>query len=319
MTALGAYSKGVHEIAPRTFAYLQPDGSWGYSNAGLVVGNGSTLLVDTLFSIELTAEMLADLRREVQGLDSIEWLVNTHANGDHCYGNELVHGSTIVSSRSTAEDISHDDPAILQGALDNAETLGEVGSYFRHCFGSFDFNGVHITAPTLTFDGSLSLDVGGRLVELIELGPAHTSGDVVVHVPDVEVLYAGDLLFIGGTPIVWVGPIAHWIDACDAMVALNPKVVVPGHGPICDSAGIIQVRDYLEFVLEQSSRRLARGMDPWDAALDIELGSFSSWLDFERISVNVAMAYHELDATHWPAVSAIEGFTSMSRYLARNG
>jgi len=122
-------------------------------------------------------------------------------------------------------------------------------------------------------------------------------------------------LFIGGTPIVWAGPISHWIEACDAMTALAPRVVVPGHGPITDVSGISDVRDYLEFVLESSRACHERGMDPWDAAVEMPLGQYEQLLDAERIAVNVAMAYHEIDPDQWPVVSAIDGFTAMSRYV----
>src|SRR5580658_2181388 len=85
-----AYDKGLHEVADGVWAYLQPDGGWGWSNAGLVTGGGHALLVDTLFDLKLTAEMLDDMRRTTPEATRIGTVVNTHANGDHCFGNELV-------------------------------------------------------------------------------------------------------------------------------------------------------------------------------------------------------------------------------------
>ena len=80
------YSKGLHELGDNCFAYLQPDGGWGWSNAGLVVGDGQSLLVDTLFDTKLTAAMLDTMATHTVAAP-IDSLVNTHANGDHCYGN----------------------------------------------------------------------------------------------------------------------------------------------------------------------------------------------------------------------------------------
>ena len=87
-----AYEKGLQEIADGIWAYLQPDGGWGWSNAGLVTGGEASLLVDTLFDLRLTAEMLAAMRRVTPAAEHIGTVVNTHANGDHCYGNALVAG-----------------------------------------------------------------------------------------------------------------------------------------------------------------------------------------------------------------------------------
>ena len=93
------------------FAYLQPDGGWGWSNAGLVVGDDDSLLVDTLFDLKLTAEMLERCRRHRHQADRT--LVNTHANGDHCYGNQLVTGAEVIASEASAAEMAELPPAML--------------------------------------------------------------------------------------------------------------------------------------------------------------------------------------------------------------
>ena len=71
----------------------------------------------------------------------------------------------------------------------------------------FDYSNINYTLPNRTFEGSQTILLNNeRKVELIQCGPAHTKGDCIVHVPDAKICYAGDLLFIGGTPIVWEGP-----------------------------------------------------------------------------------------------------------------
>ena len=97
-----SYSKGLRDLGDGIYAYLQPDGSWGYSNAGLVADSGESLLVDTLFDLHLTAEMLQAMRRAEPAAQRIGTLVNTHANGDHCYGNQLVEGARVITSAATA-------------------------------------------------------------------------------------------------------------------------------------------------------------------------------------------------------------------------
>jgi len=132
-------------------------------------------------------------------------------------------------------------------------------------------------------------------VRVFDLGPAHTAGDSVVHIPDVGALYAGDLLFIGCTPVVWAGPIANWIAACDFMISLDTPVVVPGHGPITDPDGIRAVRDYLSQVSYWATESHSKGLDFRQAAFEVDLGEYRTWLDAERIVVNFYQRYRELD------------------------
>ena len=297
------FTLGLHELGDACFAYLQPDGGWGWSNAGLIVGDGQSLLVDTLFDLSLTARMLDSMAQHTERAP-VDSLVNTHANGDHCYGNSEVSrrwaGVEIVASTATAEEMAEVPPAML-AALNQAP--GEVGELFRSFFGEFQFDGIEVEPPTRTFDDRFTLDVGGRKVELIEVGPAHTAGDTIVYVPDAATVYTGDILFIGGTPIVWAGPLSNWVAACDLMLGMNIDTIVPGHGPLTDKAGVTAVRDYLAFVDEEATTRFESGVDAFDAARDIgrALGldeRFSELGEFGRIAVNVETVYRTLEPGH---------------------
>lgn len=285
------YTRGLHALGGGCHAWLVPDGTWGWSNAGIIAGDGESLLVDTLFDLPMTREMLAGLEPVTRD-HPIAAVVNTHANGDHWFGNQLVAGAEIIASRPTADEMAANGPDLIRGLLGKE---GAVGRFARHIFAPFDFAGITPTPATRTFDTSLDLDVGGTAVRLVNLGPAHTAGDSVVFVPSTGVLYAGDLLFIGGTPISWAGPISNWIRACDRMLALEPSLVVPGHGPVIPAAGITQVRDYLEFVRDEATARYAKGMSPEDAMRDISLGRFAALDEKGRIAQNVLAVYYELD------------------------
>ena len=296
---MGNVDTTLAETADGCFAYLQGDGGWGWSNAGLVVGDGVSLLVDTLFDLTITQRML-DAMSDHTRAAPIGTVVNTHANGDHCYGNQLVDAAQIVASTATAEEMADVPPSML-AALNQAP--GEVGDLFRSFFGEFEFDEIDLRLPDRTFDGRLELDVGGRTVELIEVGPAHTAGDTIAVVPDAGLVYTGDILFIGGTPIVWAGPLANWVAACDLMLGMDVDVVVPGHGPVTDKAGVTAVRDYLAFVDREATERHAAGLDAFDAARDIgrAIGaseSFGELGEFGRIAVNVEAVYRQLDPDH---------------------
>ena len=296
-----AYRKGLTDLGNGTFAYLQPDGSWGWSNAGLITDGDQSLLVDTLFDLHLTRDMLASMRNAApKAAAQIGTLVNTHHNGDHCYGNECVHGAEIIASAHAAEEMKREQPTLLAGFLKAAPGLGLTGEYLKHCFGAFDFEGITPTLPTTTFSGRLQRKVGNKSVDLIEVGPAHTGGDILVHVPSDRTVFTGDILFIEGTPIMWAGPVGNWIEACEQILKLDCETIVPGHGPVTDKRGVKAVQSYLGYIRDEARKRYDAGLSARDAAHDIALGDYDSWGDAERIAVNVASLYREFANDHTP-------------------
>jgi cyclase len=309
-----AYQRGAHEVGEGTWAYLQPDGGWGWSNAGLVTDGDASLLVDTLFDLALTAQMLDELRKVSPAAERIGTLVNTHANGDHCYGNQLVAGADIVASGASAREMDEVPPAMLASLLDAAPGMGSAGAYLQQIFGSFTFEGIEATPPTTTFNGELDLKVGDRTVHLLELGPAHTRGDVIAHLPDAGILFTGDLVFHGGHPIVWAGPVQRWIDACNRMLALEPDVVVPGHGPLGDRGCIEDQRSYFEWLVAEGTPRLQGGMAPLDAARDLAGGPYAGWGEGERLVVNHTALARDLGLA--PADDVLTLFGGMAELAA---
>jgi len=289
------YEKGLHDLGRGAYAWLAPYGSWGWSNAGLVVDCEESLLVDTLFDLRLTQEMLDAMRdAEPRAAGRIGTLVNTHANGDHCHGNQLLEGAEIIASADAAEEMAELPPEAMAGLMKAmAVDPSPLGQFFRKCFGPFEFDGIRHTPPTRTFDGEISISVGSKTVELIQVGPAHTRGDVLVHVPGDRTVFTGDILFVDGTPIMWAGPVQNWIDACRRIVEMDVETVVPGHGPITDERGVAAVQGYLEYVRDETRKRYDAGMDAFEAAKDIALGDYASWGDAERIAVNVDRLYRE--------------------------
>jgi len=288
------YEKGLHETGNGIYSYLQPDGSWGWSNAGLIVDGDQSLLVDTLFDAPLTKKMLLTMQ-DAAGIsaDRIDTVVNTHANGDHTHGNGLCTNAEVIASEASAKEMEALGPQRLYEMMQAAPGLGETGKYFLEIFGSFDFGDIAEKLPTKTFSGEMQLSVGDKRVDLVEVGPAHTQGDVLVFVPDDSTVFTGDILFIDGTPIMWVGPVRNWLSACDLIIERNPDVIVPGHGPITDINGVRRVKEYLAYIDQEATKRYADGMSVMDAALDISVSDFESWTDAERIAVNVATLYSE--------------------------
>ena len=308
------YTKGLHDLGNDCYAWLQPDGSWGYSNSGLIVDQGETLLVDTLFDLRLTREMLEGYRAAVPAAKSIGTLVNTHSNGDHTYGNQLVAGARIIASRECAEEMAERRPEERAAVVRHWRDHGALGSWLHELYGQlFDFEGVVYTPPTEVFERELTLRVGTKEVRLLNAGPAHTRGDVLVYVPAERTVFTGDILFIGGHPVIWAGPVANWIKACDTLLAWDVETVVPGHGPITDKHGVRALKHYFEYLAVETRRRYDAGMSEEDAVQDIALDAFRGWLDAERIVINVNTLYREFSGSRAP-LDVEQIYARLARY-----
>ena len=312
-----SYVTGLREVGDGLYAYLQPDGSWGWSNAGLVVDGERTLLIDTLFDLQLTEQMLGAMRRAVPAAASIDTLVNTHANGDHCYGNQLVGGARIIASERTAAEMVELPPAAMAALVEQAPQMGDLGAFFLNCFGAFDFRGIELMLPQQTFSGELTVAVGDRKLELIEVGPAHTRGDTLVHARRERVLFSGDILFSGAHPIAWAGPVSNWIGACERILAMEPQLIVPGHGPLATRDSVRELKAYFEYLYEQARRCRAEGMTALEAARAISLDRWADWGEAERLVVNIANIYGELEGDQQP-INPLVAFEQMAE-LARGG
>ena len=330
------YRAGLYEIAPEVWAWLQPDGSWGWSNAGLVVDGEASLIVDTLFDLPLTRRMLAAMADASPAARDPRLVVNTHANGDHCYGNAALPDARIVASKHAIEEMGESPPALLArfmavgrvaaglpwplGAVPvgSGATLRDLGAYLVHCFGGFDFRDTPLVKANEGFEGTLSLTVGDRPVTLREVGPAHTRGDVIVHLPDAGVVFTGDILFSNGHPLVWAGPVSSWIAAIDAILAYEPRVVVPGHGPLCGPEVVARQRDYFVWLKREATARFEAGMSALDAALDLDLSPWEGWGDAERVAANVAAVYRELRGVG-KAPLPVQTFILMAAWRRRRG
>ncbi|MFI7586176.1 MBL fold metallo-hydrolase [Spongisporangium articulatum] len=304
--APGEYPRGYTELARGTWAWLEPNGSWGEANAGLVVGDGETLVVDTLWDVRLAAEMLGEAESLVARAP-ITTAVNTHRDGDHWWGNvALPPDVRIWASDATRAEIDHEPPPRALATLNRLSRLsrhapgrvGRLASYTADMLGPFAHGRTTPRPPTDGFAREHTLDVGGREVRLLRLGPAHTDGDAVVHVPDAGVVFAGDLLFVGVTPVIWVGPMSHWVTAIDRLLALGAEHYVPGHGPLATRDDLLAQRAYWEWLISASTLQFETGRPPAEVMRrlvdDPGFGRFRDWLAPERLALNVLARHREL-------------------------
>ena len=302
------FEGGLSEVAPGVHAWLQPNGLLGESNAVLVAGDGASLLVDTLWDARLTRRMLAAMAPLLERAP-IATLVNTHSDGDHWWGNQEIVAAEIVATAAASAAMEEQSPGEMKrfGALAAALRIAgrapvryprrgdvaTIAAYVSEALAPFSFGELRLVRPTRTFSGELDLDVGGRRVRLIEVGPAHTPGDLIAWLPDAKLALAADILFIGVTPIMWVGPAGGWIAALERLLALGAERFVPGHGPVCGADEVRRLLDYWRWLEDAAGRLLDAGRSPAEAARELVLGDeiaergFADWLAPERALVSI--------------------------------
>jgi cyclase len=288
----------LRQLAPHVYACLQEDRGLGYSNSGLV-NRGGGLVVDTFWDLPHTREMI--------GLYATVWdgparrVVNSHANGDHCWGNQLFDGAEIIGHRLAAEHFTKESSAVMQMMRQAGPEAPPAVRHMASLLTEWDWEGVEPVAPTTLIDERLDLDLDGTAVELRYVGPAHTEGDVIAHVPEHGVVFTGDVLFRHCTPIGWAGTHANWCQALDLIVELAPDVVVPGHGPLCGVEGVLEMKAYLEYVWRESRAGFDAGHSVLETSKGIDLGPYASWTEPQRLIFNVGRAFRELRGEAWDA------------------
>jgi cyclase len=266
----------VEEVSEGIFGYVQLDGSWGLNNTGFVAGKTAVVAIDTCFTVRRSQAFASAIERTAPG-KPVRTLVNTHHHGDHTHGNMVfAPGATIVGHDRCREEV-------IEAGLGTTAMWPDV-----------EWGEIVVTPASVTFSDRMTVFVDELELHLIYVGPAHTTNDVIVWIPERKVLFTGDVIFNGGTPFALFGSIAGWLDALEVLRGLGAERIVPGHGHVCGPEVIDEVGEYLRFVQEAAKEGFDAGMTPLEAAKDADLGNFGDLLDRERLAGNLHRAYSEL-------------------------
>ncbi|MFI9273000.1 MBL fold metallo-hydrolase [Kitasatospora sp. NPDC052896] len=300
----------------QVFAHLPAEAAtWGWANCGLVLHEDRALLVDTPYTPALTERMLARIEQRLPGT-RVDQVVITHANGDHCWGLPALPADVpVIATEATAHAFCHEpSPERVVALLERTDPASELGGYLRANF-PFDFAEARLRTPDRTFSGTSSLRVGATEVRLIEAGAGHSAGDLLVHVPELTTVYAGDVLFVGHHPVTWAS-LTGAIAALDTLLGLAAGIIVPGHGPVCGPAEAERMRGYFELLGAHAERSHARGLSPLEAARRFVPPAFAAgWRLPERMVVTIAAHYRELDGDR-AAPDMIALMADCARYAA---
>lgn len=234
------------------------------SNAGAVVTPAGVVLIDALGSPALARDLLAAIARVTR--EPVTHVVVTHYHADHVYGlAELRRAGAQVIAHAAGREYLGSETAPLRLRTSIDEGLAEPGTT--------------LVAADRWLEADTTLDLGGVRLRLVHVGPAHTAEDLAVMVEPDGVLFAGDLVFRGRVPFVGTADSRRWIDSLERLIALGPRLIVPGHGPAsADARADLQLtRDYLAY-LRETMGRAAREMQPFDDAY-----TATDWSRFESL------------------------------------
>lgn len=259
--AIGEIAPGVHVI---------PDGRVEFvPNVGIVEGERAVLAIDTAMG-HRNGQSVLDAARRIAG-DRKLFLTTTHFHPEHAFGAKPFEGGvTYVVNASQAGEL-------LEKGQEYIEMFSTFGPGLAQLLAD-----VELIPPDLTYEERLRIELGGRVVELIDVGPAHTKGDQLVWLPEERIVFAGDLIENAFFPIL---PDADadggwWLDALDEISALEPRVVVGGHGAVGGPELIDAFREYLELVRDRNAELEASGGDPGEIVTTIEaevLERYEGW------------------------------------------
>ncbi|GDY32006.1 MBL fold metallo-hydrolase [Gandjariella thermophila] len=283
------------ELADGAYAYIQSPGGWCVSNAGVLRGRDGLVVIDTVATLGRAHAFRDTLEQLGQG--PVRFVVNTHHHGDHIFGNCVFAPPATV--------IAHD---AARAEIDKA------GLGLQQLWPDVDWGEISLVRPHLTFPDRLELDLGPRIVELLHVGPAHTTNDIVAWLPDSRVLYAGDVAMKGVTPFVLMGSVTGSLRALTRLRQLGPSTIVCGHGQVCGPEVLDDNEEYLRWLLDVARAGVARGWTPLEAARRADLGAFALLLDPERILGNLHRAYVELVSPELPLgteLSVLDAFHEM--------
>jgi cyclase len=240
-------NKYLYELAPSVYASVFPEYD-DLGNGGIIITEEGVVLIDTdVRTVDRISDMLRGLTNQ-----PVKFLINTHHAFDHSSANCLfaAQGVTIIGSRSCREAM------IAHGELNFrrwTDRVPEIGPILRE-------KAITIAPPQLTFEHDMQLHLGGKTIELSHYGHAHSPGDSIIYLPEDQVLFAGDLLWVGFFPNVREADVPNQIKVVDRILSLPVRYYVPGHGSItADREEIVIMRNFMSTLYELIVKMVREG------------------------------------------------------------
>lgn len=283
----------IEKLGDGVFAAIASDTGFAVCNAGIVDLGDGVLVFDSFIS----PRAAADLRRAAVALTrkQVTYVVNSHSHNDHMRGNQEFPGARIVSTVSTRKAIAENEPEEIawesanaatkltaaQAALDaegDVKRRAEAGFWVSYYKAILDSHGsLRTVLPNVTFEGKLIIHGSARTVELIDIGPGHTEGDLILYLPVERIAFMGDLLFINRHPYIPDGFPQKWVRALEQVKALEIYTAVPGHGPVGNASNLDTMAGYIKALEHLGTDLSLRGATDQDIAAQVMPSEYRLW------------------------------------------
>lgn len=273
-----------YEVADNVFAAISPYRGISWANAGFI-NKGPGLVYDTFFDLFHAREM-QEVYEDVSGRVLPAYVVNSHYNCDHTYGNKVFRHSCIIMHKNAdkerlTESIEWQDGLIKRGKDSLESTPGE--RFLAEQYEGFDLTGVEWIKPSIEIDHDINIHLGDTEVNIINVAPSHSNSDLLAWMPKEKVLFTGDIIFPGCSAYTEEG-IMNWVNVLERIITeIKPKVVVPGHGKICDLGFVQEQRDYLVNLIDQFNKYYDDEIDSISLALKFDISKYLHWIQPERV------------------------------------
>ena len=271
----------IVELETGVFARLHE----GLTNAGIIVGDDSVLIIDSLRVPSFARDLIKDVKDITN--KPIKFVIDTHSHWDHSWGNEEFPDATIIGHQNCyAEmvDVEWNEQWRKKVTSSN-DPWSEEG------------NIVNITPPNMTFETSMQMYFGGRELDLKYFGKAHTSGDIYIHLPKEKIVFTGDVAQDGGVPYLGDCYPVDWPATDNKLAALPIERFMSGHGPIGDHKALEGARDFIHNLVDSVKSAIADGQNSVQASESVIAQltpEYGNWRSFDRIGENLTSVYEKL-------------------------
>jgi glyoxylase-like metal-dependent hydrolase (beta-lactamase superfamily II) len=274
-------SGNTQKISAHVYVIPDTDTTPGIPNIGIVVGTHAALVIDTGMGDRNGRTVLAETQKTAPS--RALYLVTTHVHPEHDLGANAFPASTkMIRSKDQEKDIA-------EFGLQMADTFSA-----RSTINADLLKGATYRKADITFDKEYDLDLGGATVRILAMGPNHTRGDTAIFVSPDSVLFSGDDAMRGmpafSSPY---SSLAHWLSALDVLAALQPKIIVPSHGPLGDIAFINTYRTYLTTVRDRTVAAKYPGSTEDQAVATVTAELKTQYPDTGRLEGAIRAAYKE--------------------------
>ena len=274
----------IVELADGMYARLHEN----LTNAGIIIGDEGVMIIDSLRMPSFARDLKDDVKLITD--KPIKYVLDTHAHWDHSWGNEEFPDATIIGHKNCYLEMTDPDW--------NSEWRSKITS--SNDPWSSEANLVNITPPNLTFDTSMSIYIGGRELEIMHLGKAHTSGDIFIHVPSEKLVFTGDVIQKERVPYLGDSYPHDWLDTDDRVSELPINRFVSGHGDIGNHDDLMEARAFIHNLVGETINTIQDGKGKEEAqnqVIESMTSRFSNWVGFDTMDEKFGDVYTKLTAS----------------------